>query len=296
MTESPDTVNSSNESGEVKGAEQKGSERRFVALESQLERSSEVSQRIARKHWATAEKEQYPFWIGILVLAILGIVGMYLRDAHWSAGIIGLVMLVALLPLVVYYLRTLSGRFSRQWALMAGDGELFRFLRDSAVVLGHPIEMGQADEAFSTYLEVPFPEAIRAIEMYIRNSALPDPVPPDAPPGLYVPAATLKNPPGGDTHRVYEVEYRGSVSRPLSIRVSAAESGSDVNIGYMLRPSNAQTRERMAAGLLERLQDRLIGAKILADIRDSGGVPAMPIPVIESAEAFPSEPQPSGAL
>ena len=258
-------------------------EKRFVMLETQLVNIAAMSSKIAKKHWPEAEKEQYPFWIGILVVALLGMAGMYSREVQWVGLAIAVIMLVGLAILVAIYLRLLQGRFERQWASMAADGELFRFLRDTGVVLGFPVEMGKSNEAHATHLAVDFPEAIKVVETYLRACALPEPVPLDAPPGLFVPSAALKNPPGGEAHRVYEVEYRGLVNQPMSIRVSRADSGTDIVIGFPIRPSGAESLDRLASSLQIRLQDRLLVAKILGDIRDAAGVPALPIPAMEAA-------------
>jgi len=259
--------------------------RRFVSLETQLEQAPAKADRIARKHWPQAEREQYAFWIGILVIALLLVLGMYLREVNSQlAFLVSMVALIGLIVDVAVYLRSLQGRFGRQWSAMAADGELFRFLMDAGVVLGHPVEMGRQDEMFTTRLDVPFPDTVRATETYLHKVAIADPTDPESPPGMYVPEQVLKDPQGSESHRVYAVEYRGAIMRAFSIRVSATESGSDVTVGFMLRPSRAETRERVAECLLGRLQDRLIAAKVLADIRDAAGVDPIPIPLVESGQ------------
>jgi hypothetical protein len=259
--------------------------RRFVSLESQLEQAPAKADRIARKHWPQAEREQYAFWIGILVIALLLILGMYLREVTAQlALVVSIVALIGLIVDVAFYLRGLQGRFGRQWSAMAADGELFRFLMDAGVVLGHPVEMGRQDEMFTTSLDIPFPDTVRAAETYLRRVTIADPTDPESPPGLYIPEQVLKDPQGSEMHRVYAVEYRGAIMRAFSIRVDATESGSGVTVGFMLRPSRAETRERVAESLLGRLQDRLIAAKILADIRDASGVDPIPIPLVEAGQ------------
>lgn len=252
--------------------------RRFLPLEAQLEACAQMSARMARKHWPSAEREQYPFWIGILVLAVIGIAGMALRESGWIGLIPASLMLIGVSILTPMQLRKIQTRFQRQWAEMSADGELFKFLRDSGLVLGHPVEMGRADEQFSTHLDMAFPDAVRNVAAYLRLVALPDPVPQGAPPGLLVPEAVLREPPGSESHRVYEVEYRGSVSVSFSIRVSKADGGTDITIGFPPKPVSAETRDRLQASLLAKLQERLISAKIMGDIRDLAGVPAVPIP------------------
>lgn len=265
---------------------------RFATLDSQLDRIPEIAERISSRYWQTAIRDQYPFRIGLLVLAVLCIYVMFPFAAKLPVLLTALVMLICLVPLVIYNLRTITTRFGRIWSMIAADGLLFRFLRDSAILLGHPIELGEPNASISSSFEMPFPDTVRAIETYLGEIALPDPYPPDAPPGLFVPASTLKSPPGGETHRVYEAEYRGSISRALSVRVAAVHGGSEVVVGFPLRPSTAESKEKLKANLTGRLQDRLISAKLLADLRDAAGIPALPISVGEanelSGEAVPS--------
>ncbi len=289
MSLPPETRNPRNENTKPNQSDDAIRLRRFASLESQLEWIPTVAGKIARKHWHEAEKEQYPFWIGIIVIALLGAFGTYYqfyRDVPWLAGIIAILMLVAIAVLVGWYLRTLQGRFQRQWASMSADGELFRFLRDAGVVLGHPVEMGRMDEKFSNRMEIPFPEAVRATETYLRKASLPDPIPPDAPAGLYVPALTLREPHGGETHRVYDISYRGNISRELSIRVQAVDAGSEITVGFAPRPARAETRDRIVEGLTGRLLDRFIAAKLICDIRETAGLDPVPIPALESGQAI----------
>jgi len=258
---------------------------KFVTLEAQLELIPSLANGIVRKHWGKAEREQYPFWIGILLIAVLGIGGMALRDVGRIALPIAIAMLAGLAILVWLYLRSVQGRFGRQWSAMASDGQLFRFLCDAGLVLGHPVEMGKPDELFTTHMDVPYSEALRAIEECLKKSALPESAPSDAPPGFHVPAITLQQPSGSESHRVYEAEYRGAtVIRALSIRVSSADMGSDVTAGFTPRPSSAETRDRLVNALIGRLQDRLIAARVLSEVRECAGVEPVPIPALESQQ------------
>jgi hypothetical protein len=257
----------------------------FASLETQLEQVPSLADRITRKHWPQAEREQYPFWAGILILALLGAMGMvlsYLQIMTRFALAIAVIMIIGIVPLVIFYVYSLQGRFRRQWELIAGDGELFRFMRDSGFILGHHVEVGQADERPSMHLPVSFPEVVRATENWLRYTALPDPLPPDPPPGLFVPAVSINQPSGSETHRVYEAEYRGSMVRALSLRVDSANSGSEITIGFTLRPSSAETREKIRDALTGRLNDRLIAARIMGDIREACGLNPEPIPMTEA--------------
>jgi hypothetical protein len=262
---------------------------KFASLETQVSQTPIIANRIVLKHWSHAERERVNFWMGIFLIAILGLVGMVMQNMGVLRQIslaIAIIMLVALIPHVILYLRTLGGRFDRQWARMAEDGELFRFLRDSGFVLGHYVPLGKSDEKFTTHLPLDFVDAVRATETWLRKSALPDPVPPKSPPGFYVPPLMLKDPPGGATHRVYEAEYRSKIIRSFSLRVDALESGSDITIGFTLRPRNSETPERLAEGVAGRLYDRLIAAQIIGDIRELAGLEPEPIPATESGEAY----------
>ncbi|HDS31076.1 MAG TPA: hypothetical protein ENN67_08545 [Firmicutes bacterium] len=263
----------------------------FDTLEARVAKIPEIASRVARKHWAEIEKDQTPFRTGLLVLAILCIVVMYPDYWRFSRNldlILVFIMLVGILILVPYHLKVLANRFARAWSIISSDGELFRFLRDSSFMLGYPVEMGSADEMVESRFEAGFPDVVRSIEGYLRKIALPDPYPLDAPAGIVVPASTLRNPLGGETHRVYEVEYRGSFVRLFSIRVAADESGCDVGTGFPFRPVRAESRDRLAENIADRIIDRFLAAKILADLRDAAGVPAMPIP-IESGETINAE-------
>jgi hypothetical protein len=297
MTYSPEGTSAGFSSGSKYGTDTER-ETRFNTLDSRLEHVPDFAARIARKHWPSVERDQLPFRIGLLVLSLLCIYALYPNYSRFSRAvdlITAILMLFGIFVLVPYHLNVLNRRFAKAWSDFASDGELFKFLRETGIVLGHPIEMGLPDETFVSHFEVSFPDVVRAIESYLRGAALPDPYPLDAPAGLFVPAAALKNPPGGETHRVYEIEYRGAVTRSLGIRVAAMESGCDVTIGFPLRPSRSESRDRMAESLSGRLLDRMIAAKILADLRDTAGVPAMPIPVAESPR-LPIETAPSKAV
>ncbi len=289
MTQTPETGNLlSREGASGKQGIENDQQGKYIVLESQLEQVPIIVNRIVLKHWSHAERERVNFWLGIFILAVLGLVGMIFQNLgimRQVSLVIAIMMLVALVPHVILYLRTLGGRFGRQWEHMVGDGELFRFLRDAGFVLGHYVELGKADERFSTHLPISFPEAVRSTESFLRNSALPDPVPPDAPPGFYVPPLTLKDPPGGATHRVYEAEYRGKIMRPFSIRVDALDSGSDITVGFTLRPRNAETAERLMEATNGRIGDRLIAAQVIGDIREVAGLEPDPVPAMDQDEA-----------
>ena len=262
-------------------------DQRFVVLDCHLAVIAEISEHIARKHWHRAEREQYPFWIGILLIALSGIGGMLMRDVQWIGLAVALVMLIGLAILVAIYLRDLQGRFGRLWSEMAADGELFRVLRDTGVALGYPVDMGKPKEVFHTHLDAGFADSVHAVEKYLRTAALLDPALSGASPGFFVPAATLIQPAGGESHRVYEIEYRGSATLSLSIRVSMADRGTDIVIGFPLTPSGAETRERLASSLQGKLQNRFVAAKLLADLRAVAGAPPMPIPVVEEPPYTP---------
>ena len=260
-------------------------DRHFVPLEAVLATAGDLADRITSKHWHFAEREQYPFWIGVIIIALMGIVGMYIRDFSGMALSIAGIMFLGVIYVIISGLRNVQGRFDRQWQLYAGDGELFRFMREAATSLNYPLEVGNPDEHFIQSLSVPFPKAVRAVENYLGELSLPDPVPLDSPAGLYVPHHVLSNPPGGDSHRVYEIEYRGLANRTISIRIAATMDGSDVTIGYSPRPKLAQTRDHLTSSLLGRIQDRLIAAKILSDLRKSAGLPPLEIPNLETEDA-----------
>jgi hypothetical protein len=278
----------------IQGPEEYSRYRRFVPLETVMDQLPIKAGRIVRKHWTMAEKEQYPFWIGIIAIALLLVIGMYLREVNgrW-ATVLATVALVALVPVLVVHIRRIQGRFERMWSVMSADGELFRFLRDAGVLLGHPVEMGKPDERFSTRLEVPFPDAVRAVEAWLNKSALPDRPSEGAPAGLKI-SPFMSESHGGETHHVYEVEYSGAISRAFSIRVNAADSGSEITVGFALRPSRAETREKFQDNLIGHLQDRMIAAKVLGDIREQAGVEPETIPALTS-EQFLSGPAASSA-
>jgi hypothetical protein len=252
---------------------------RFSPLEFQLEQIPSMADRITRKHWPRAEKEQYPFWICILIIALFGALGMLIRDISYFGLYIAIFMLFFVVPVVIYHLKMLSGRFMRQWETFSTDGELFRFLRDASLMLGYPVELGKADEHFTTHLEIPFSDATSAVVAFLKASALPDPAPSDSPPGLKIHDLQQINPANSETHHVFQAEYFGSVSRPLSIRVSAIDAGSEVTVGFTMRPSNAETRDKLVESFTGRIQDRFIAAKILASIRDIAGVEPVSVPV-----------------
>ena len=260
---------------------------RFAVLEKLLIRATEISSHIAKKHWQEAEREQYPFWIGIIIIAILGIAGMYTRDVRRVGLLIAIVMLVGLVLLVVYYLRNLSGRFLRQWTALSADGELFKFLNDTAVLLGYPVEFGRPDEVFETHLDIPYREALDTIEKCLRQFILVEIPSSIVPPGIYLNQNAFEQNLSSATHRVFEAEYRGIISRMLSIRVSASSAGCDITIGFPVQAQNAETRERMIKALADRLHNRIIAACLLAEIRKITGVPPEPIPAI-AQEQFPS--------
>jgi hypothetical protein len=198
--------------------------------------------------------------------------------------------------MVIYHLRSLAGRFTRQWKLFASDGELFRFLRDASLMLGHPVELGKPDEHFTTHLEIPFSEAVNAIKTYLKTTALPDPIPADSSPGLRVADVSLSSPTTSESHHVIQIEYIGSISRTLGLRVNAVDAGSDVTVGFTLRPSMSETRDKVKEGLAGRIQDRFIAAKLLTDIREAAGVEAMSIPLVESEPPPMSDHAPSSAV
>lgn len=268
----------------------------FTLLEFQLEQIPTMADRITRKHWTRAEREQYPFWTSILFIALFGIVGMVVRTTYAIGLPIAILMVLCLIPIVIYHLRSLAGRFTRQWKLFAGDGEMFRFLSDASLVLGHPVELGKPDEHFTTRLEIPFSEAVSATETYLKTTSLPDPLPSDAPPGFKLFDVSQSKPSNSESHHVFQVEYVGTISRSLSIRVNALDSGSDVTIGFTLRPSTSETRDKVNQGLAGRIQDRFIAAKLLADIREAAGVEAIGIPVMESEPPPLANHAPSSAV
>jgi len=267
---------------DIRSPEEYARYRRFVPLETVMDQLPVKAGRIVRKHWTMAEKEQYPFWIGMLVIALLLILGMYLREINsgW-ATVLATIALISLIPVVIIHIRRIQGRFERMWSVMSADGELFRFLRDAGVLLGHPVEMGKPDERFSTRLEVPYPDTVKTVETWLNKSALPDPPPAASPAGLKV-SPFMSESHGGETHHVFEVEYSGTVTRAFSIRVNAADSGSEVTVGFGVRPPQAQSREKFLETLIGHLQDRMIAAKALGDIREQARVEPVPIPALES--------------
>jgi len=265
----------------------------FANLDAQLEQAPSFASAIVRKHWVKAEREQYPFWIGMLLMAILGIIGFILKDIdffpHFVGIIFPIIMLAGLVIVVGFYLNGLRGRFGRQWDQICNDGQLFRFLSDAAVVLGFPIELGEHDKNSSTHLDLGYEEACGAVHDWVKKSALPDPPPsgPDAPTGLLVPKSMLESPPGSEFHCVYEAEYRGKTVREMSIRLDAKESGCDVTIGFIARPPSAETRDRLVEVITGCIQDRMIAAKVLGDIREAAGVDPVPIQAAEEFQQYP---------
>jgi len=266
----------------------------FSNLDEQIEQASSTAAAIVRKHWPQAEKEQYPFWTGMLVVALLGIIAFVLRKMGYLPNIVGLIlpiiMLIGLAVVVGFYLRGLSGRFDRQWNLISRDGRMFRFMRDAAIVLGFPVDLGQPNQHFSTNIELGFDETVAAVDRWVGNSSLPDPPPtpgPEAQSGLIVPKLLTDNLPGTARHRVYEAEYRGKIVRAMSIRINRVDSGCDVEIGFPIRTASAETRERLADSVAGRIQDRLIASKVLGDIREAAGVDPIPIPAVEDFQQYP---------
>lgn len=253
-------------------------ELRFSSLEFQLDQLPATVDRITRKHWPKAEKEQYPFWISIFIVALFGIFGMVVRTISYFGLYIALIMLICVVPVIIYHLRMVSGRFGRLWEAYSGDGELFRFLRDASLMLGYPVELGRPDEVFTTHLDIPFTDAVTAVETYLRSAALPDPLPSESPPGLKLYDLSAGSSANSETNHVFQAEYMGSISRVISIRVTAIDAGSDVTVAFTMRQANAETRDRVVDGLTGRLQDRFIAAKILADIREIAGVEPVSIP------------------
>ncbi|MCX6647253.1 MAG: hypothetical protein NTY09_12985 [bacterium] len=251
---------------------------RFSSLEFQLEQISSMADRITRKHWPRAEKEQYPFWICIIIIALFGVIGWVIRNISYFGLYIALFMLIFVTPVIIYHLKMLSGRFLRQWGIFSTDGELFRFLRDASLMLGYPVDLGKPDEHFTTHLEIPFSDATSAIVVFLKASALPDPTPSDSPPGLKIHDLEQISPANSETHHVFQAEYFGSISRAFSIRVSALDAGSDVTVGFTMRTSNAETRDKLVESLSGRLQDRFIASKILASIREIAGVEPVSVP------------------
>ncbi len=290
MTLPPQTGNdqTDNESGSSRAGA--STQNGFATLDVQLGQTPAIANGIVRKHWELAEREQYPFWIGIFLMAVLGALAFILRDLKWFPHVVGLavpsIMTIGLIIIIIFYIRGLHGRFERQWSVISADGQLFKFLRDAGLVLGHPVELGEPNEHFSSHLDISFPEVVRATETWIRNSSLPDPVPDDSSPGLFVPPATLKQPSNSETHRVYEMEYRGVTTRATSIRIDSMETGCRVTVGFTIRPSNAENRDRLADAIVGRLQDRLIAAKVLGDIREAVGLEPEPIPDVESQQSM----------
>jgi len=268
---------------------------RFSSLEFQLDQIPSVTERITKKHWSKAEKEQYPFWVGIIVLAILGILGRYLRGYHAVAVSIAVIMILGLVLLVVFYLRSLQGRFKRQWSELSGDGELFRFLRDAGVMFGYPIQMGQPDERFSTKLEVPLSTAINFTQEYLRDCLVSEQPENGAGYGLFILPNMLEQPPGSETHRIFDVEYRGSIVRAFSIRLNSVDNATEVIVGFTIRHTGAETREVLKTALSGRLQDRMLASKIIADIREASGAEPVDIPMMESSQTL-GNPAPSRAV
>jgi hypothetical protein len=193
-------------------------------------------------------------------------------------------------------LKIVGGRFERLWQTYSGDGELFRFLRDASLMLGYPIELGKPDEHFTTHLNIPFSETVSAVVTYLKSTALPDPKPLGSHPGLKISDLSLGSPGDSASHKVFQAEYLGSISRALSIRVNAADAGSDVTVGFTMRPSNAETRDKLANGLAERLQDRFIAAQILADVREVAGIEPISIPATGSEQPPMMDRIPSRAI
>lgn len=245
---------------------------RYSSLEFQLEQIPSTSDRITRKHWPRVEKEQYPFRIVVIIVAIFGIIGMMVKSVEYFGLYIAMFMLVCVIPMIILYLRALSGRFDRQWELFSSDGELFRFLHDASLTLGHPVELGKRDEHFTTHLEIPFSDALDALLTFMKASSIPELTTTDTPPGLKIYDLDQLSPASSESHHVFQAEYFGSISRAFSMRVNAVEAGSDVTVGFTMRPANAETRDRLVESLTGRLQDRFIAAKVLASIREIAGV------------------------
>ncbi|HEX9743998.1 MAG TPA: hypothetical protein VGB30_01090 [bacterium] len=252
-------------------------DRHFTTLESELAKAHEISEIISKKHWHEAEREQYPFWVGIICISLLGVIGMSLREYGIAALVVVAVMIVILVPVVFIYYRSVQGRFDRQWAKFSEDGELYKFIRDSAFELKYPVELGEPDETITMVLDDKFSDMVRVVKEYIKSSYLPDPVPLDSPPGFYVSSGTLTDPPGGDTHNVYEIEYRGLVTAPISIRIAMTDTGCNITIGFPPRPRRAETRDILTESLHGRIVDRYVAAKVLADIRSLAGLPPMQV-------------------
>jgi hypothetical protein len=249
---------------------------RYVALDYQLAMASEIADRVVRKHWPLAEREQAQFRNGIIALLLLGVVGAFTKDIQWVGLTIAGIMLIGVIVLLFVHLQRIQRRFDRLWESISSDGELFRFVRDSGLALGHPVEMGKPDEGSSTHLDIEFPDAVKSIEEFMKAVSMGEHG--GGTPGLFVPASTLKQSAGGEAHRVYEVEFRGVITSSVSIRVSRAEKGTDITIGFPLRTSAAESRDKMIVAVRERLQDRFVAAELLGDIRAASGVPRLPIP------------------
>jgi hypothetical protein len=165
------------------------------------------------------------------------------------------------------------------WKLVSSDGELFRFVRDSGLALGHPVEMGKPEENFKTHLDVEFPRAIEKVEEFLRAVSMGEQ---GAPPGLFVPASNFKQSAAGEAQKVYEVEFRGVIMSTVSFRIAGVETGTDITIGFPLRVSTAESRDKMITALRDRLQDRFLAAELLGDFRAACGVPRLSVPALES--------------
>lgn len=265
---------------------------RFVALDYQLAMASEIADRVVRKHWHLAEREQTQFRNGIIVLLLLGVLGAFTKDVQWVGLIIAAFMLVGVVILLIVHLQRVQRRFDRMWKSVSSDGELFRFVRDSGLALGHPVEMGKPEENFRTHLDVEFPRAIEKVEEFLRAVSMGEQ---GAPPGLFVPASNFKQSTAGDVQKVYEVEFRGVITAPVSFRISGADAGTEITIGFPLRISTAESRDKMIAALRDRLQDRFLAAELLGDFRAACGVPRLSIPAAETS-GMASNPQMSRAI
>lgn len=265
---------------------------RFVALDYQLAMASEIADRVVRKHWHLAEREQAQFRNGIIGLLLLGVLGAFTKDIQWVGLIIAALMLIGVVILLIVHLGRVQRRFDRMWSSVSSDGELFRFVRDSGLALGHPVEMGKPEETFKTHLDVEYPKAVEKVEEYLRSISMGEQ---GAPPGLYVPGTNFKQSVAGESQKVYEVEFRGVTVAPVSFRISAADAGTEITIGFPLRISTAESREKMIAALRDRLQDRFLAAELLGDFRAACGVPRLSIPATETS-GMASKPQMSRAI
>jgi hypothetical protein len=152
--------------------------------------------------------------------------------------------------------------------------------------------MGKPEENFKTHLDVEYPRAIERVEEFLRAVSMGEQ---GAPPGLYVPPSNFKQSAAGEAQKVYEVEFRGVIMSSVSFRIAGAEAGTDITIGFPLRISTAESREKMIAALRDRLQDRFLAAELLGDFRAACGVPRLSIPALETT-GIAANPQMSRAI